>query len=104
MLNRAHSWEYRWKFFILVMSQPVFAFLAFHLTGTSGTWLVPEFAMADAWLAFALISIGVSFRLAGTAALSSDIMASTRPETGTLVSSGPYGLIRNPCTLALSSS
>jgi protein-S-isoprenylcysteine O-methyltransferase Ste14 len=99
MFRRAHSWEYHWKFLILVMSQPVFAFLAFHVSGARGTWLVPEFAVPDAWLAFMLISVGVGLRLSGTAALSSDIMASTSPETCTLVSSGPYGLVRNPLYL-----
>ncbi|MDA0591416.1 MAG: methyltransferase [Planctomycetota bacterium] len=99
MLGRAYSWEYDWKFLILVMSQLGFAFFAFHLTGARGTWLVPEFAVADAWLAFTLISIGVALRLAGTAALSSDIMASTSPETGTLVSAGLFGLVRNPLYL-----
>lgn len=99
MLGRAYSWEYDWKFLILVMSQLGFAFFAFHLTGARGTWLVPEFAVADAWLAFTLISVGVALRLAGTAALSSDIMASTSPETGTLVLSGLFGLVRNPLYL-----
>ena len=99
MFRPAGRWEYRWKFCILLLSQSLLGMLACGVFGSPGEWYAPEFSRFEVWLAVGLTTIGLAMRLGGTSSLSSEVMASTDPETTSLVASGPYEIVRNPLYL-----
>lgn len=100
MLQPASDWEYRWKFSLLVLSQPAFGFAAYYLLSLDGPWYSPVFVPEIAAVGVCLAVLGMFLRIWGTAALSSNVMGSRNPDTETLISTGLYGVMRNPLYVA----
>ena len=98
-MSSASSWEYRYKFLILVLSQPAFAFLGFWACGLGGDWYAPKFDASTGLIAVLIGLAGCLLRLQGASTLSTHIMASTSPDTHGLVTNGIFGAVRNPLYL-----
>ena len=99
MLRPAASWEYQWKFTLLVLSQPLFVHTGHWLQGLEGPWYSTVFSVPAGLVAVLLISIGTLLRVWGTSTLSQEIMGSLDPDARTLVREGPYAVLRNPLYL-----
>ena len=99
MFRPAASWEYRWKFTLLVLSQPLFVHVGHWWLGLEGPWHSTVFPMPAAIIAVLLISVGTLLRVWGTSTLTQEVMGSLDPDTRTLVSDGPYAMCRNPLYL-----
>lgn len=99
MFRPAASWEYRWKFTLLVLSQPLFVHTGHWLLGLEGPWYSTAFSMPAAIVAVLLISAGTLLRVWGTSTLTQEVMGSLEPDTHTLISDGPYAMCRNPLYL-----
>lgn len=98
-MSSASSWEYRYKFLILVLSQPALAFLGSWACGLGGDWYAPEFEASTGLVAVAIGLVGCLLRLQGASTLSTHVMASTSPDTHGLVTKGIFGAVRNPLYL-----
>lgn len=99
MFHVAASWEYRWKFTLLVLSQPLFVHSGHWLQGLEGPWYSTAFSLPNAVAAVLMISAGTLLRVWGTSTLTQEVMGSLDPDTRTLVCRGPYALLRNPLYL-----
>jgi protein-S-isoprenylcysteine O-methyltransferase Ste14 len=91
---RPAPWEYRWRALPMFLSQGV-AVLA-------NAWLTGSFAMPTSRLAFISVVLGVVglwLRVWGVGLISASTMSSMTPSTERLVTSGVYGLVRNPLYL-----
>ncbi|MBM79976.1 MAG: hypothetical protein CMJ78_05215 [Planctomycetaceae bacterium] len=96
LLGCAQPWEFRYRLPILIASQPVFAVIVHLLTASRGPWYAPDFEIWVACLATTVAAFGIFIRLWSASILSAGIMGSRRPETSQLVTSGPFGIVRNP--------
>ncbi len=98
-MKPACSWEYRYKFLLLVLTQPLIAFLGSWACGLEGTWYAPRFETTTGLIALGVGLAGCLLRLQGVATLSARVMGSTTPDTEGLVTSGVFGATRNPLYL-----
>lgn len=99
MFRPASGWEYRWKFTLLVVSQPVFVHTGHYLLGLDGPWYSTAFTLQSAIVGTLMIAAGTLLRIWGTTTLTTDVMGSRNPDTETLISQGVYGMLRNPLYL-----
>ena len=89
-------WGYRWRLYILFISQLPAAILG-DLCGLSdGPWYHPHFHPVRMWTALAVASLGLALRVWAAAHLSVKTMASKKAEGDDFVCSGPYRICRNP--------
>ena len=96
MLTVAAPWEYRWRFSILIVSQPVLALAVHWLSRSEGPWYAPTFSAMAGGLAVCLATIGILLRVHATASLHARVMASHNPDASRFVTSAIYQVIRNP--------
>jgi protein-S-isoprenylcysteine O-methyltransferase Ste14 len=96
MLTSVASWEYRWRFSILIASQPVLALTAYWFSGCKGTWYSPSFTPTIGYVAAAVATISILIRIHATGSLHARVMASDNPDTSRLVTFGIYEATRNP--------
>lgn len=96
MLGTASSWEFRWRFLILVGSQPALAVTASRLSDSPFAWYSPPFSSTAAWCAVAVATFGIWLRLQAIRSLNAHVMASRGPDSSHVVDSGVYGACRNP--------
>jgi protein-S-isoprenylcysteine O-methyltransferase Ste14 len=99
MFKPASPWEYRWKFCILLLSQPLFAWVGFYALGLNGNWYAPEFSSATAVTAVCIGFLGCLLRVCGVTTLTASIMGSKNPDTNALVTHGIFAAVRNPLYL-----
>lgn len=99
-MKPACSWEYRYKFLLLVLTQPLIAFLGSRACGLEGgAWYAPTFEVTTGLIAIGVGIAGCLLRLQGVATLSARVMGSRTPDTEGLVTSGVFGATRNPLYL-----
>lgn len=98
-MKPASSWEYRYKFLILILSQPALAFLGSWACGLDGVWYAPDFTVATGVVAVTVGLVGCLLRIWGVSSLSVTVMASKNPDTQELVTTGIFGAVRNPLYL-----
>lgn len=96
MLTSVASWEYRWRFSILILSQPILALTVYCLSGGTGTWYSPSFNPAIGYVAAVVATISILIRVHATGSLHARVMASDDPDTSRLVTFGIYEATRNP--------
>ena len=96
LLGCAQPWEFRYRLPILIVSQPIFALIVYWSSNRHGIWYAPEIPTLAAVTGLAIAVLGASIRVWSASVLSAGIMGSKNPETGTLVTSGPFGIVRNP--------
>ena len=92
---RPRAWEYRWRALPMFLSQGVAV--------AANAWLTGSFAMPT-YFPLALVSvvlgfIGLGLRVWGVGLISASTMASMTLSTERLVTTGIYGLVRNPLYL-----
>jgi protein-S-isoprenylcysteine O-methyltransferase Ste14 len=91
---RPYPWEYRWRALPMFLSQGV-AVIA-------NAWLTGSLAMPTSRLALISVvlgAIGLWLRVWGVGLITASTMSSMTPSTDRLVTSGVYGLVRNPLYL-----
>lgn len=96
MIGTASSWEFRWRFLILVGSQPALALTASWLSDRHFVWYSPPFSPTMAWCAVAVATLGIWLRLQAIRSLNAHVMASRGPNSSRVVDSGIYSACRNP--------
>ena len=99
-LTKPFSWEYRLRFPILIASQPLLALFVHWFSGNEGLWYAPTFPLATGWIAAAIGTVGILLRIHATTYLHVRVMASQEPDASRFVSTGIYGVIRNPLYLS----
>jgi len=92
----AYDWEFRWRFPILIASQPAFAWLVHTTSGSSHRWYAPEFSGRIAVPAVLVATLGILLRIQATTALRARVMASDDPDVSRFVTYGLYRALRNP--------
>ena len=100
MLTSVASWEYRWRFSILITNQPVLTLVAHWYSGSTDAWYAPTFSPVSGALAACIATIGILLRVHATGSLHAYVMASENPDTSRLVTYGIYQAIRNPLYLS----
>jgi protein-S-isoprenylcysteine O-methyltransferase Ste14 len=98
-LTIATRWEFEWRLLLLIASQPVLGFTVKWVTGSQSPWYAPDFSSTAAVVAVGIATLGIWLRLTGTSELKAHVMAARSPDASRLVTSGIYGLIRNPLYL-----
>jgi hypothetical protein len=96
----ANTWEFRWRWPILIGSQPALALLAHVVSGVDELWYAPELAPGIGWLAVIVATLGILFRIQATTSLRAAVMAADDPDTSRFVSDGLYRSVRNPLYLS----
>ncbi len=96
MLTSVASWEYRWRFSILIASQPVLALTVYLFSGCCGTWYSPDFSPTTGYIAACIATLSILLRVHATGSLHARVMASDDPDTSRLVTFGVYETTRNP--------
>ena len=96
----ANDWEFRWRWPILIGSQPVLAWMSHTVSGAAGRWYAPTFSPVVGWLAVLVATLGILLRVQATTALRGCVMASDDPDTRHFVVHGIYRSVRNPLYLS----
>ena len=96
MLTSVASWEYRWRFSILIASQPVLALTVYLTSDRHGTWYSPPFLPTTGYVAACIATLSILLRIHATGSLHARVMASDNPDTSRLVTFGIYETTRNP--------
>lgn len=96
----AYDWEFRWRWLILIGSQPALALMAHAISGVEEPWYAPAFSPWTGWLAVLAATSGILLRIQATSALRACVMASDNPDTSRFVVHGVYRSVRNPLYLS----
>ncbi len=92
----AGPWEYRLRAVILFSSQLLLALI---VDVSRGGDLFPQSRVFPVWsvpLAILLGTVGLAIRIWGTSVLSAEVVTGFEPTSQRLVTSGPFGIVRNP--------
>lgn len=92
----ASDWEFRWRFPILIASQPALAWLVHLTSAASEPWYAPAFSAWTGWLAASMATLSILLRVQATTALHARVMAADDPDTSRIVTQGIYRAVRNP--------
>lgn len=92
----ASDWEFRWRFPILIASQPALALLVHVTSDASEPWYAPAFSAWTGWIAASVATLSILLRVQATTALHARVMASDDPDTSRFVTQGIYRAVRNP--------
>lgn len=92
----AYNWEFRWRWPILVGSQPALALMAHIVSGAEEPWYAPTLSAGIGWLAVFVATLGILLRIQATTSLRAAVMASDDLDTSRFVSHGLYRSVRNP--------
>lgn len=96
----AYDWEFRWRWPILIGSQPALALMAHFVSGVEEPWYAPTFSSEIGWIAVFAATLGILLRIQATTSLRAAVMVSDDPDTSRFVTHGIYRSVRNPLYLS----
>ena len=96
----ATDWEFRWRFPILIASQPILAALVALMSEENRFWQTPSLATWSGSIAVAVATLSILLRVQATSTLHARVMAAHGPDTSRCVTHGIYRALRNPLYLS----
>ena len=96
----ATDWEFRWRFPILIVSQPILLLVVSLTSEASRAWQSPSLATWNGAIAVVVATLSILLRIQATSTLHARVMASDGPDTSRCVTHGIYRALRNPLYLS----
>lgn len=96
----AYDWEFRWRWPILIGSQPALALMSHVVTGVEEYWYAPVFSPGIGYSAVVVATFGILLRIQATTSLRAAVMVSDDPDVSHFVTHGIYRSVRNPLYLS----